>query len=408
MTDKLIIELDLQNYSAVMQQLGNVASVIGTLGGGGGRAGSGGGSGGGGGGRAPANFLTRLGQAIGSTRFSMGPNGLQIMPLISSLVKVFGPYGAIVTGAIAAGTALFEMAKHAAEAATAFAKIGFATGGNRVESAALAGIGNALGIDAGGMARGLNSSLTSGGMGVAAGAQLGVQGNFNPFHQDDARTLLKAAEGLRKLNDQGKRGEAIWAATQLHISELLPVMDLSNKQWELMRQDMQQTAALNTPEMTQNATDFMAALGRVGEAFKDLVVSVFGPMLPAFTDALNDMATWIRGFVSDMQIASNQLGAIGYTFKAYWDGLIGDQDKMAEDMKKASDLWNTPANLNPMKDQTQATKDNTEALKQATKQGTFGGGERARGAVPKGWMGASPQSQAALQAHALALGAFTL
>ena len=296
------------------------------------------------------------------------------------------------------------MTKAAVDAGVAFAKIGLTAGGTGEQSALLDIFGKTVGADLSGPAREFAAAISHGGEagGFAAHAGIFHHGTFDTTNV--AQEYLKAIEYMRKL----PREEALRMARAIPgLETAAPLLNVSDKQFEKMKGDASIQEQIFTPKFQQDTADFMSALARVGQAFENFVVVIIKPMLPAIVEGLNFVAD---GFNYVAQVIDTVKGPMYAFWQGVADAIKGLVSLDFGEMRKGIDeIWNAgkAKNTDPLVDalnrNARAVEDNTASY--ATRNGTYGGGERAHGAVPSKWSGMNTERYIG---EARRLGAFAL
>lgn len=361
--------------------------------------------------KAPPSFGSQFMKVLSSSRFGAGG----IMPLVGQVAKLVGPVGMMAIAAIEAGKAIFELSKQAAEAGIAFAKLGFESGGGS-STGALSALGGAIGANLGEMARHLNEQMKSNPYAMMHAGGMGIQPDFTPGGGPGmGDNLLKYITGLRKIDKEQGRAVAIQTAYADGMEGLLGNLLLSDAAMKKLNIDVAVKNGLFSKQFQDDSAAFMEALRRFGDAFKDLVVGVFGPMLPTFTKALNDIADALRAITIGAIMARPVFAALGELIMSMGSSMVGNIPAALEHIGNAlKNLFDPEAWKKAQEDamkviadmQIRAIKENTGALDdntQSRKEGTFGGGARAGGATPRGW---GPMNQQHWTSEAYRLGAF--
>ena len=332
----------------------------------------------------PPDFMQSLRTFIRSTRFGAGG----VSPLIGRGVdlltsgtgmspKAAGALSIAAVGAGAAITIMTKAAKLASERLLQLSDIRYSTGSTPGQAAQLRQMGMALGVDMGGMAKSMAAALGSDGYAQMAGARLGVSNPMGgtPYgNLNEGGDFLKAVEGLRKLNEP----DAIRTARALGIEGALPLRDMNENQW----QQLKQTAG-PTPDDTAAAMAFNVELAEMTTELQKLATII----LPAITFVLRLM----NGSAIIDPLSQTKMGKMVGAFNPF---------KMA------------PGHTPKGEPHTVALNENSKALKELGLQMSklrrdfFGGGERARGAIPAGLRGDALRDS--LRSNGLKLGAFNL
>ncbi len=357
--------------------------------------------------------------AISSTRIGVGSGGLSIMPLVGRMWQLLGragPWGAAI---VAAGTAVMgftEMVQNAAKAAGSFARSALTSGGTPTETAALNGLGGAIGgVDMSRMAREFREAIAYDPYAMNYASQAGIKGVGMPSvfgDQDTATNLIQWAKHLRDIDKTMGRPEAIRQARATHTEGMLPMLNLSDSMMKNLAKDAKSHGAIFDSAAMSKSADFMASLSRVGDAFTNLLMSISKPVLDKITsffnglaDTLNNAATWINGHQDLIKLIADFFSAIfhaaTFNFKAAFD----DVKNMGVDINKLMNPTKPDGGEDKLKKALDDNTDATYAQMNGMRQ-IFGGGERARGAVPARLKGMAFSE--GMRNNSIQLGAFAL
>jgi hypothetical protein len=320
------------------------------------------------------NFQERLRSFVSTTRFGGGGGGGLggAMPLVGRTAALFGgeaaaamtgPLGLAVAGAAAAITAFGSLVSDAGQAVGEFRRGMVVTGGTPGETARLAAMGIAPGQQ-GAAAASLRERLVSGPRAQAAAQRIGLAlpGHRLSGEVNEARGLAQALELLRVTGRLRGAEEQLREARELGLEAHLDELRVSERVWRAR----QGTAAVQGDIMERNA-----------QQFRDLDAE--SARAAAAMDALK---TSIGGLVAPQVEYGKRLTADFLTGAAY----------VVDKLKPPESAWEK--SLRAMEEKQggaeAATKENTEALRASTRmieEGIFGGGERARGAIPSALRG---------------------
>jgi len=396
------------------------------------------------------NFMNPMSIQARNISNAMAPIGA----LMSAIGSVATPVMAVVGAFTALVGAVVLMTKAAIDAGAAFAKIGLTAGGTGEQSALLDVFGKTVGADLSGPAREFAAAISHGGEagGFAARAGIFHHGTFDTTNV--AQEYLKAIEYMRKL----PREEALRMARAIPgLETAAPLLNVSEGQFNKMKGDAGLQSRIFAPKFQEETADFMSALARIGEAFNNFAATVIKPFLPMITVALNGIADVLQLFAESTNTAWGAIGEIfdsvikpmlpefSQWFKelsaglmvfatAFADfvhdvaGMIRDHqdlfkgiaeiihgiltldiDKVMQGQKdimsgiKGGNAPKTDPLIDALNRNARAVEDNTASY--ATRNGTYGGGERAHGAVPSKWSGMNTERYIG---EARRLGAFAL
>jgi hypothetical protein len=332
--------------------------------------------------RTPPTTAQRLQNAILSTRIGVGANGLQIAPLVGRLLPLLGKFAGPIGIAAAALTTLAQITNQASENLREFRNAMLTGGGSATETA----LSRALGDSNGELAREFARTISSGGIAASYAARAGISDPGGELFGDVNKTknLLKWAEALRKMSQV----DAIRAARATGTEELLKTRDISKRAFEQLKQTAILQAQVNSPDKVRAAANFNAQLDRAKMNFES-VTNIIGSH---FMKAATPILQLVNGIAeAGIKIANSPLGKV----------LMNILNPLAGALGAVNDAMNPPEKEN-------ATKQNTEALRelaQVLRNGVYGGGERARSAIPRQWSGYNSDAWAR---EAMNLGAFTL
>lgn len=388
------------------------------------------------------SFGSRLGSFISSTRFGVGGGGgLQLMPLIGQMSKLFGAgglAGGIVMAGVTALTVFVDQVHAAADALTQIRSAAQISGGN----ARNMGFFGALGINAGqvpGLAGSLRGALAGGdpfAMGQAG--RLGLPGIAVPTAlagTNQAGVLEMAIKRIVAENDTATK--RLVAARNLDLLSIIPQIELYARHKNVIDADTAALARAANSQASQSAADFTFQLGRVQQMLGVLGQGVAGSYLGDWAKGLGNIADAARAgakfvptFAREIRIQIDSMfpligaldmvltgiGKVGPAFKSLYtlieqfiNGII---DKLPDPIKGKMGGFKLPDwkdLADPIKDLKGAVDANTNAQNDATaayKNGVYGGGSRARGALPGGLKGKAFSD--AVAGRALQFGAFSL
>ena len=276
---------------------------------------------------------------------------------------------AIIVGAFAA---VGMAATNAAQAITEFRDSMIISGGTGKETGVMGSIGDFAGVkDMASAARTLADKLGTDGAAQAFGRQAGITDYSGPFSKlDKATALLKAIEHIRSRSISDEEAKRFARAEGLE--SFLKTRDASEEIYKNMMKSGEKLGALMTPENAKLAANLAAENTRLSNETEAAKLKVEMKLIAGWTYLVGKLADWYE-FVNKI------LDKIGF----------GADDK------------NKP-HTSALDRNTKANEDNTQALKS----GIFGGGERARGAIPSAWGGANFKNWGT--GEAAKLGAFAI
>lgn len=303
-----------------------------------------------------------------------------------------------------------DLTKAAAELGNEFSRMKFAGGGTGQQTAQLAGMGSVFGIDLNSRARMLADTLSHSDVGAAFGARSGIY-DYGAFDTSPkAPKLLKMIEALRKMPE----ADAMQAAYAIKQPDLLQYRNLSDKTMGSFKKDAVIQASVFSPDFMKNSAEFSAALSRMQTSFSTFLSAGIRPFLPAMTVLFDNITELMQKMTSWILDHQNQFQGAAMILKGMFEGAFGvvEGDRMKQmaaitDLMQGYKLMRTPSDSQTaaMEALTAAINANTEVIKN----GVYGGGERARGAVPGKMFGGWKGQNAEIWGHKVAtLGAFAM
>lgn len=308
--------------------------------------------GGGGGGAAGVGGLM--------ARSGMGMGLLKMLPMIGKVIAGLG--------------ALALAAHRAADMMTEFSKMRNSLGSSTAQTAFLRNVGGALGVDMGAMAMRAQSASQSG-MGAAAAARAGLSPAFDiGTAVDRGSRLEQLLEHGRKLAEQNEKA-ALAFFRNLDIEEAFDYTKLQKDTLEMMRKEAELSKQMYSPERINAAYAYNAQLGRIQRKWEMFTTGLGHRMMNNFSKVLD----WLEKPAPDP-------GMMG----------LGLRGAGAAGSAKSAQAANTAA-LNA----------NTMEIRRL--QGLYGGGSRARSAIPAAFgPGFGFFLQDALRANTMKLGAYSI
>lgn len=346
--------------------------------------------------RGGPGFGSRLNTFVRSTRF--GNQGLS--PLVGRALDLFGGRLAAFAGPIAlaaaAVTAFTKVIMDGAAGLQAASTARILSGGTAGQIASLQGMG--IGADQiAAQAQALREAMVGGGLAAGMGQQLGLgialprgMGKTN-----EAEDLQKFIEGVSKME---RAEDRLRAAQLLNQEAILPQIEAYRRNAKAMKADGDARAKIASMGATDAADDLGNALGRIKDNANLAAQNLSGPFLKSLTAISNATADGMRALADPK----------------YADGANVSKavDKAMDAMRKAkSTALLGPKTLDGsiMKAKDAALDANTKALNRVTAafgDGAFGGGARARGALPAKYNGFAFDQ--AVAGTSLRMGAFVL
>ena len=270
-------------------------------------------------GAGPKGLGDRLADLVKTSRFSVAGGKAEIMPLVGKalgvitealgpeILAVAGPVGLVVAAAIEASKALFELTKASAEAGASYAKFTYAIGNNGPGAANALSIGRMAGLDAAGtagLANNVNSAITGSALGRMYGQSVGVFNQAGPYGSvNHADILTQAIEGTRGIKDFDQKVRTMNA---LGLQGASAAIMMPQKQYDLHQQDRTTTGGIMDKDFQDKSLAFQDSLGRVGDAFNNIMVVLGKPAIEAITNVLNNVANALNNFATFMNSPTMQ------------------------------------------------------------------------------------------------------
>lgn len=318
--------------------------------------------------------FSKISTAIRSTRFNVGG----VSPLVGrsidaalSPLDMLGPEGAVakeaieavVTASTACALALYGLAKASSDAGVAFGRTSYDLGSGPGTTGRLTALGSSLGISPSSLANSIQSNITGGGMGTAAGLRLGVYNLPGMFgNQDYGSQALTVIQHLRKVSDPTERLRLARAVGGSDATSLMQAASLTGKDAALIDSSGNTAAHVMDQKMQQDAIAFQSASSQMADAFSRLAAAAGQGEMERITSAfrgwtnlLNDAADWVKNNQSTIDMMT-----------AITEGIVGQINPMigsALAMGRAADTGKD------LRDNTAATEENTRATLQP---GTYG------------------------------------
>lgn len=380
--------------------------------------------------RTPPDFFSRLSSAVLTTRMNFGGQGFGASPLLGRSLNVLGLKGSSAGAVGLAITALmveFELLtlavrtavhvfREAFESLHAISSARMITGGTAGTMAGLSAMGMPPGMIQG-LAAGLRGALTSSPLAMAAGARAGMgAGAFISPEiggSTDSAGILQSA--LTYIAGFTKESDRLREAMRLNMESAIPLIEAYRRNKDAMDADAKVRGAIADKDTLRAADDVSAAFGRIQFSFLSVVQALGKPFLKdiaawanLFADGLRGIAAWINQnpqilralvdqwamFIKGIALGLEALGVLPKgTTMAIANAFQAERDRMARDNKLADSIDNLNGTMQ-------------QANTIWGQNGIYGGGSRARGALPGGLKG--PAFSRAVAGNALRLGAFSL
>ena len=313
---------------------------------------------------------------------------------IAELAELANP----VTAAIAAITGMVEATNAAAASLTAFREAMITSGGTAAETGRLSAYGAAVGVsNTASLARDLAERLASNGAAAGYGHDARISDNSSASSAlDKASNLQRAIDHIVNLphTQAGEQAAARFARVE-NLEMFLKLRDLSAQTRANLDDAARMSALAHNSEATKAAAEFNAQTALLSTNFDTISTSLGAALLPTMTDAVklfNQLAPALNSAVIGLT------PLIKLLVMATPIGALAELSRVIDMINKA--LENKP-HTDAIDRNTKAHEDNTAALKG----GVYGGGDRARGALPTAWGGANFKNWNGLPAT---LGAFNI
>jgi len=249
-----------------------------------------------------------------------------------------------------------------------------------------------------GMAQGLREKLSSDPHAMMMAHRAGISPQLSRLHgsQNEAKTLLEAADGLAKISNAEER---LRVARVLGIEPMLKIAELSQETRNRLKADGDALGKINGGDAVKTADEFNTALGRVSANWSTFTTSLGKPFIGMATGALNTLADALRGMSDWGSQAAGAVKQVGGAMADMFPVLKG-----LYDLGKQLGIFK--ANQTAQNNTQQQLVNTMSQLNRTMQQGLHGGGERAQRAIGsnmKGYFFAR-----ALESGALRMGALSL
>lgn len=321
---------------------------------------------------------------LGSVGDAVGALGTGNLGGIGAGVAAAGRLGAFNTAlgvAVAAIGGLALATKSAADALHSFGRLRDTLGSSTGEAAILRVFGSALGIsDMGGLADRVNTALGSGhGAAMAAEIGIGREQDIGPNAVNRGENLIRVMQHIRAATDAE---EALSRARRAGAVELVEIFHMERDEYQKRIKDAKELAATMTPGRIRQAREFNYELDRLGRSFENLKIRALTPVIAGLNEFLEH--PFFNFFAGIGGAAGRGIG-----------GAIGN--RLSPEKKGETALDENTAQMKKLE----------EVLRQTN--GIWGGGGRARSAIPKAFgPGAGPYVAKQMRAGAIRLGAYSV
>jgi len=359
-------------------------------------------------GQQPKGFVSRLMEALGTSRFNLGRvGGVEISPLVNRLGLLTGggeaglaggaagagAGGVILAGLMVTKTAVETAARvveHATTALRDFRSGQTESGGTTQEVAQLSATGLAGGQIAslGDQLRQRLSVSSGDPFALAAGGRAGIAPQLGPEFggsQDNAHLVVQAFDYLRTVKaTQGAEAQLL-EARRLGLAGMLDQINVSEQVRQQQRQDADIQAKLFTPEQTQQARDYAAQWDRVHASLKLIEVSTAAFYVQQVADALGTLADTGRNVAN---VLHDNAGTVQVLAENSLKAASQQVPVLREIVNVATALGllkgkKAAPEATAAEKQVQALRENTRAV-EGLKEGFLRGGPNAEKALPAG------------------------
>jgi hypothetical protein len=145
----------------------------------------------------------------------------------------------------------------------------------------------------------------------------------------------------------------------------MPIRDLSENDYQRAMKERDNMGA--DPNVRRSNSNFQAGLGALSHAFDDVARSL-APLIELMGYFLKGLSFWIKWFSVIVEFLFGWLRDLNNWFRGIEDGAGNKLKDAADKFDSAVDKW-------------------------TNKTGTFGGGNRAKGPIPRGWTWYENQSK---------------
>lgn len=290
----------------------------------------------------------------------------------TQFATLIGRVNPVVLGVTTALAALAAATVGAAQRLSEFGQATAQTGGTAGQVSLGRTLMGALGLDPGGftgLAANLRNRIANDPLAMAEAGRAGIRALPREFGTANEAKIL--VDIIKSIQASGSQRAATQMANRYGMPELAAAFQVPPDAIKRAEEFAKQVGDTYTTDATTKARDFNLLLEQVKEGFGALVVTVGAPLLSV-----------INSILKAGPMLADALGA------AFIPGYQAHGQKKPETIQEQ---------------QLAAQKQAVEELK-VLRQGIFGGGQRASGAIPPGLRGDALEH--ALRAHAIRLGAF--
>jgi len=324
----------------------------------------------------PTNFGQQVARAIASTRIGVGANGVNVMPLIGQTLRLFGQAAPAVGATVTAVTALASAAWEGAKKINELNAARWGAGGRFGDVEQMRRVAAALGMESTALMGGPRE--LAGKLGshdpwaTMAGLKAGVSNPLGgtPFgNLNEMKDWLKAAKAVATTPSDA---QAIRMARALGMEAILPMRSLPMDE---IQDRFKKAEGPIDEESARRAADAQRRYGDFKKAIEDGMMAGFnsiwsGRVTSPFGASAGEMKR---------NPAARQMESAEKTLRSQ-DRLSGSLNGLSDDLHGLT----------------------------LTLKGIFGGGDRARGAIPRAMLGTIAYQEGNVLRQAATLGAFAL
>lgn len=382
-------------------------------------------------------FSDRISRAVLSTRFNVGGQNVGVSPLVGQSLGAVGLRGGAAAGvavgllgvvaAMAAATAALRTfvraARDGAEALRETAAAAAVTGGNAGNLARLEALGlSPQTIQQ--LSAAVAGAASGGGYGTVAAARAGL--NIMPGPHGALNQAEQLQKGIEYVAGLSRWEDRLREARMLGLDGIISTIEALRRNRAAYDADAQARAAVADPATLQAAADLGFSLERVKGSFVTLLQALAKPFLKDAAAAFNTVADGLREVAQFVNQNPALIRALVQPLRHFFDFALWGAKQLIAGLEMitvlpAGTLKNFEATVasiaqrweehrKRLDQQHQSAVDrNTAALNansQLLKAGTYGGGPRTQGAIPRHLSGELLRQ--AIRSNSLALGYWLL
>lgn len=273
---------------------------------------------------------------------------------------------------VAVGLALKALTEAAASAANDFRNTQITSGGTVRETGILRGLGYATDTDAGALSRQLADRLSHDSAAAGFGHMAGIHDSGGAYSDlDKAKNLIRAMDFIHYTKDDAT---AKRFARVEGLEPLLKLRGVDDKKFEEFKKS---SGALGDSFDPKTIGNYNLEMAKFNLELDHLKLSLGEYLLPLATEFIGNVAKAVDAINTGID-----------RFEKWYRRITGQPEDTRQDQRKRTE-----------EDHASAMREHSAALRN----GVYGGGQRARNAIPEGWGGANVKDWAP---QARALGAF--